>query len=299
MRFLQIGKAHSKNELGFKLLAEEAKASLVISTDSTDIHEHYDLVWIPQGFYHSIQLPNAKRILFGPHNFVFPNEPWLHRFNPVFEKSIYTCLSEYNKSIYTQFGTFCMPIVALPFPVDVLRFAPDNSEKTYDCFVYFKSRSRSDLQIIENYLQVRFMKYVVVYCGKYTEEDYISILKKSKFGIWIGSHESQGFALEEALSMNVPLCVYNVKSLNDEINGDGNHSYIEYKDKYDLSATSVPYWDEHCGILFYDLMNLNLCVSTMMNNYHTFEPRKYVLENLSPKACYERINSAFDTLLKS
>ena len=227
---------------------------------------------------------------------MFPNEPWLSNYNRPFEKSIYTCLSKYNKSIWEQFGTFCMPIVPLPFPVNVERFQPDNSLKEFDCFVYFKSRDRKELQYIENYLQCNNLKYIVIYCGKYKEEDYISILKKSKFGIWLGAHESQGFALEEALSMNVPLCVYNIESLNDEINGDGNHSYLEYKDNYDLSATSVPYWDNRCGILFYELNDINHNVMRMMNIYTSFEPRNYILETLSPKACYERIIKSFNKL---
>ena len=54
------------------------------------------------------------------------------------------------------------------------------------------------------------------YINKYNETDYINYLKECKYGIWVDAHESQGFALEEALSLDVPLLVWNIKSLNQE-----------------------------------------------------------------------------------
>ena len=36
----------------------------------------------------------------------------------------------------------------------------------------------------------------------------IKYIKKAKFGIVLGRHESHGFAIEEALSCNVPLLVW-------------------------------------------------------------------------------------------
>lgn len=297
MLFLQIGEAHIKNTKGFVLLAKEANAELTICDTITSTDIEYDLVWIPQGFYHSEHLLNAKRILYGPHNFVFPKEPWLYRFNPPFTRSLYTSLSDYVKKLYNQFGTFCMPIEPLPFPVDIERFKPSNEKiYKYDCFLYFKSRSKLKLNIIEEYLREKNITFITILCGKYKEEDYLEILNQVKFGIWFGAHESQGFALQEALSMNVPLIILNVKSLNDEINGEGNHSYLEYKDNYDLSATSTPYWDERCGLQCYELNDLEMTVNTMIDTYKTFSPRDFVLENLSPKVCYQRLMTTFDKL---
>ena len=295
MKFLRIGTAHTKNIRGFELLAQEANASLNAVDSIRDvIFDTYDLVWIPQGFYHSIQFPNVKHILYGPQNFVFPNEPWIYKFEPLMTKSLYTCLSEYVLKIWEQFPSLCMPVKPLPFPVDVERFSPNNSEKTYDCFVYFKSRSLQELQTIETILQQLNYKYIVFRYGYYNEEDYILNVNKCRFGIWFGAHESQGFALQEVLSMNVPLIVYNVKSLNDEINTQGNHSYLEYKDSYDLSATSCPYFDERCGLIIYHLNELHIAIVKIDTN--VYSPRTYVLENLSPKVCYERLIQSFNEL---
>jgi hypothetical protein len=96
--------------------------------------------------------------------------------------------------------------------------------------------------------------------------------------------------------MNIPLIICNVKSLNDEINAKGEHSYLEYKDKYDLSATSCPYFDERCGLVIYNLNDLNKNIEHMKDNYTMYQPRNYILETLSPKACYDRIIESFNEL---
>lgn len=297
MKFLRVGTGHIKNIRGFELLAEMNSAELEVLNHMENInYDSYDLVWIPQGFYHSLQLPNAKRILYGPHNFVFPSEPWTYRIKPQFERSIYTCLSEYIYKIWKQFPPLLMPIKPFPFPLDTELFKPNNSEKIYDCFIYFKSRSKQDLQHIENILSCLNYTYKVILYGNYEEKEYMDLLEKSKFGIWLGAHESQGFALQEALSMNIPLIICNVKSLNDEINDKGEHSYLEYKDKYNMSATSCPYFDERCGLVIYDLNDLNKNIEHMKDNYTTYQPRNYILETLSPKACYDRIIESFSEL---
>lgn len=296
MKFLRVGTAHTKNIRGFELLAQEANAELIVknSLENNLELDEYDLVWIPQGFYHSLQFPNSKGILYGPQNFVFPNEPWTYKIEPSFNRSIYTCLSDYIQKIWIQFPKICLPVKPLPLPVDIELFKPSNLEKNIDCFIYFKNRSKEDLQYIENILNCLNYTYKVLQYGHYKEEEYIDILNKSKFGIWLGAHESQGFALQEALSMNVPLIVCNVKSLNDEINGEGKHSYLEYKDNYNLSATSCPYFDERCGLIIYHLNELVDAIAKINNII--YNPREYVLEQLSPKVCYERLIDSFNEL---
>ena len=285
--FLQIGKAHTKNEIGFQLLAKEANAVLEFKYNPNII---YDLVWIPTGFYHSSQIPNAKKLLYGPHNFVFPTEPWI--LDIPFENSTYTCLSQWVKELYDNFKPLCMPVKILPFPVDVERFVSNNSDKTIDCFIYFKGREKKFKQFVEQYLQEKNISFVNIEYGKYNEEEYIDILNKVKFGIWIGCHESQGFALEEALSMNIPLLVLNVKTLHDEVNHEVIHSYLEYKDKYNLKATSCSYWDERCGEIIYELSELEYGLEKIKNG--KFRPRDFIVETLSPKVCYERLRTTIN-----
>ena len=84
-------------------------------------------------------------------------------------------------------------------------------------FVYFKRRKPSELQVLENTLIERKINYKVFdYVKRYEEEDYLEYLKKAKYGIILDAHESQGFAIEEAMSCNVPLLVWNATSMAQE-----------------------------------------------------------------------------------
>jgi hypothetical protein len=95
----------------------------------------------------------------------------------------------------------------------------------------------------------------------------------------LGRHESQGFALEEALSCNVPLFVWDVTSMNQEYGQNYNN----------IPATCIPYWDERCGEVFYNFNEINDKFMFFMSNLHTYEPRQYILENLTIDICSKKM----------
>jgi hypothetical protein len=288
MRFLKVGEAHHKNEIGFKLMAKVVNAEIIESENKNIWKEYFDLIWIPRGFYHSLEFPNSKRILYGPHNFTLPNEPWIYAFEPQFTNSIYTSLSPWVNNLYATYPKLCMPVKPLPFPVDVEAFKPSESKSyEYDCIIYFKNRLKSQLLYIQEILSENNIKYKTIICGSYKEEEYKEILNKVKFCVWIGCHESQGFAFQEALSMNVPLLVYDVISLHDEINSFGEEAYKDYKEE--LKATTCSYWDERCGIRFTDLNRFEIYLKEMLEKKEKYSPREYILEKLTPEKCIDRI----------
>jgi hypothetical protein len=128
----------------------------------------------------------------------------------------------------------------------------------------------------------------VLQYGSYNEEEYKSILKNSRFGIWIGSHESQGFALQEALSTNTPLLVWDVSSMFDEIY-NGSMEYMRYQGSKKLLATSCTTWDNTCGIRFTRSEDAEQSLDTMLANWNTFQPRKLIFDTLHPITCLQRM----------
>jgi len=137
----------------------------------------------------------------------------------------------------------------------------------------------SILQFFLKNLNINFR--IFDYVNKYSEEEYLNYLKDSKFGIWITAHESQGFALQEALSCDVPLLVWNVTSLNQEYGS--NHP--------NLPATTLSYWDEKCGEYFTNSNDLYNTFNKFISNLHNYKPREYILENLSIEKCSEKFIS--------
>ena len=103
----------------------------------------------------------------------------------------------------------------------------------------------------------------------------------AKYGIVLDAHESQGFAIEEALSCDVPLLVWNVSSMSQE---EG----INYPD---IPATSIPYWDKRCGEYFYNQEEFKSIFDEFISKLNTYKPREFILENLSVEKCSEKFKN--------
>jgi hypothetical protein len=195
---------------------------------------------------------------------------------------LYIQPSEWAKNVWIN-NPLCkdINIQSFAFGVDTETFSSDKPlierEKV---FIYFKHRNPLELKLIETFLTIKKYDYrIFSYKNRYSEEEYIEYLQNSKFGIWLGGHESQGFALEEALSSNVPLLVWSVKSMKQE-----------YGSSYDdIPATTIPYWDERCGEYFHNPTEVEDKFDIFISKIDTYKPREYIVENLSIEKCEEKL----------
>jgi len=153
-------------------------------------------------------------------------------------------------------------------------------------FIYFKRRHPQELHYIQSFLNAKNIQYrIFSYTDKYDENEYLHYLQNSKFGIWLDAHESQGFALEEALSCNVPLLVWNIKTMNQE-HGSTYQA---------IPATTIPYWDERCGEYFFDANELNTTFDKFISKLDSYKPRDYVVEKLSTNICENKLIDLIET----
>lgn len=287
---LWTGYVHPKNKTGFELMAKEAGAELKVLADPKRAADlSCNLLWIPYGYYPPVQFPRAEKIVYGPHNFVLPKAPWLSADWSATPHSYYNCLSEWNKKICEMCAKpeSSVPYRSLPFPVDTEEFKPCSAIKTVDCLVYAKHRSPEDVGYALSCIKAAGLTFLFVPYGAYKEEEYKEMLKAARFGIWIGCHESQGFALGEALSCGVPLLVWDVSRMGEEWNKDKEN--YEYQGALgQIPATSIPYWDSRCGYVAANREEFSLAIDLMKASYPYFRPREFVLETLSAKACLKR-----------
>jgi len=162
-----------------------------------------------------------------------------------------------------------------PVGIDTNLFSDKSSfEKKYDFLIYFKRRGIDELNFVIEQMNIMNKKYIIIEYGKYKEFDFIDAIEKSKYGIVIDNCESQGIAIQEMMSCNLPLLVWDVKYWIDR----------GYENKCD--ATSIPYWDSSCGEFFYDKIEFDEKIKSLMIGY--YNSTEYI----------ERFNSYSQYILK-
>lgn len=198
-------------------------------------------------------------------------------------KAVYLHPSQWVKCFWLDFGFDKCPIEVWPTGIDTDEFKPATDNKEY-VLVYFKQRSAEELNIVENVLKIKNIDYKLIdYNTSYKEDEYKNLLKKARYVIWLGRQESQGVALQEAMSCDVPILVCDVSYIG-QWSVDQKLKYILNKEESEYAnTTSAPYFDERCGIKIKDLSGINGAIEKMEEQLNGFRPREYVLESLNLK----------------
>jgi glycosyltransferase involved in cell wall biosynthesis len=295
MKLLFYGDSpHHKNRRGIELMCQAYSIDLEFTTNTHRLQTpDYTIVIINNCFIEPSLLPPNIKIIYGPQ--FWPCGSIIGEYKSDYEqKYVYNSLALWNRTtlleIYTSLVT---PIVQFPYAVDIDRFHIMKQTPIYDCLVYFKRRTNVIYEKAIQIMKSMNISYTIITYGHYNESTYIDLLSKCKFVLSLDAHESQGFALEEAMSCNVPLLVLDATSLYDETMDGVNSSYIHHKPKT-LYATSVPYWSDECGIKIESIDNLQLSLHKMLETYTSYTPREYVIRTLSPKMCMKRILDYFE-----
>jgi glycosyltransferase involved in cell wall biosynthesis len=279
IRMLYLGTyMHGKNEYALTHYPNIEITRIHHPNDLTKYNlKHYDCVYSPAIPIPVAQYPNT-RFLFGPQFSVFPDNRLLQIMGP---NTSYILLSTWVKQFWSQYIQNHLHLVDnIPFAVDTATFSPKRpiQERT-KVILYYKRRHPDELRYVENYLKSQQIEYKIFnYTQRYEERDYIEYLQQAKYAIWVTAHESQGFALQEALAMDVPLLVWSVTSMKQEYGS--NHP--------DIPTTTIPFWDSTCGEVFYDASAFSETYQRFLSKLETYRPREFVLKTLSTEVCETR-----------
>jgi hypothetical protein len=172
-----------------------------------------------------------------------------------------------------------------PVGIDTNSWQPSKLEKQYDILIYNKIRwnkpqyAQELLAPIHILLHSKGLRVVELKYGSYTPEEFYSALQLTKAMIFLCEHESQGIALCESLSMNVPVLAWDQGWCLDPNRFKWGTSHIR--------ATSVPFFDERCGMKFVDSNEFLTHFDHFWEKVQKddFQPRKYILENLTLEKC--------------
>lgn len=185
--------------------------------------------------------------------------------------------SEWVKKLYMKW----LPedkIEIWPVGIDTDKFRDmKNDNKSIDCLIYFKRRKQEELDFVKKFFDEKNITYEVVTYGSYNEDYFLEIISKSKFGFVLDNTESQGIAIQEMMSCNLPLLVWDVEFWEDR------------GDEYRVNATSIPYWNESCGIKFLDFGSFDKVYSLFLDNVDNYEPRNFIESELNLEKSVEKL----------
>ena len=154
------------------------------------------------------------------------------------------------------------------WPVGIETF---NNERDiiYDCLIYFKRREQKELDAVKQFLDSKNLTYKMVEYGGYGEDGFKQLVNSAKFCFLINGTESQGIAVQEIMSMGVPIIAWDIKE------------WLDQGEAYRVPATSIPYWDDKCGEVFFNIDDLEVTFSKFYATLDQYDPKAFIKDNLS------------------
>ena len=149
---------------------------------------------------------------------------------------------------------------------------------TYDCLIYFKRRSNEELEQVKSFLTKHNLEYRMIEYGGYDENEFRDLARQARFCFLLNGTESQGIAVQEMMSLGVPLFVWDLRTWEDQ------------GSEWSVPATSVPYWDDRCGERFYDVQDMEETFDRFCAKIREYTPRKLIESELSYKVSIKKLD---------
>ena len=225
-----------------------------------------------------------NRIVAGPYLMTHPSEwPTLCDEFPI---ARYLQHCQWATDIYKPyFGDRCFNWA---HGVDTGSWKPSGRQKEFDFLVYDKVRWNREylepnlIQPIRETLGKNGLTFAEVRYGFYREPEYRDLLARSRGMIFLVEHESQGSACQECLACDVPIFAWNQGWYLDPNQSTWGQPRVP--------ASSVPYFDERCGMTFRELSEFEENLDRFLNQLNAggFAAREYILRNLTVEKCAQR-----------
>ncbi|MDO8575681.1 MAG: hypothetical protein Q7R78_03210 [bacterium] len=230
-----------------------------------------DMVLVPSGIEtlkKTLKLRSEgkiKRLIVGPNITITPIDENSLLLNPNIDKILVP--SEWVKNFFLSFDkNLESKIIIWPAGIDIKEKGVDDSKNQYLIF-----KKNTDEKLFENiceYMRNNSIPFKVLEYGKFTKKEYLAELKKSFAMVYLQEIESQGIALLEAWSMNVPTFVWN----------PGSFVFKNYN-KTVTGNINAPYANEKTGDNFKDIEEFRRKLSTFIKNLNSYSPYEYAKEN--------------------
>lgn len=229
------------------------------------------------------KIPRESPILFGTSIYSHPNDnpglPGQRDIRRVLVPSEWVC---------RMFEQVWPGLVSVwPVGIDTERWTPaPDAAKDVDVLVYDKivwrreHYERSLIEPLYTELRRRGLRVETLRYGGYREEEMLALSKRSRAMVYLSRHETQGIAAQQMLGAGVPLFAW------DEGGFWQDPKYFPHEVKFE-PVTSVPYWDDRCGLKFLGGADLGETFDAFWKSIeaHAFSPREMIVERLTLEQC--------------
>jgi hypothetical protein len=164
--------------------------------------------------------------------------------------------------------------------VDTHFWKPKDVEKGKDVLVYWKNAPKAFSIETENILKNNDYNIHRVVYGNYSRRMFKKLLNRCQFAVFLSITETQGIALAESWSMNVPTIVWDPQI---------EHYYLR-----NVPTTASPYLTTETGVRWKEFGDLEALLKTI--DLSTFSPRQWTCTNMSDKTSAELFIKICSTL---
>jgi hypothetical protein len=176
-------------------------------------------------------------------------------------------------------------VVVFPYGIEIPDTAP--SVKEEEIILYTKNEKdqaklKTEIEVVKEFadrygLTVKLFEY-----GQYEKGDFLNSLKRVKFAVWLGQTESQGIALMEAWSYNVPTLVRR------------KDSWLDHDGEIFISE-AAPYLNPKRGV-YTRSESLHLSdLENFVTQLDEFNPRQSLIGDLDYATTAQRFRNLFES----
>lgn len=140
--------------------------------------------------------------------------------------------------------------------------------------IYWKDSPEALCKDAERVLREQSLDCRVVRYGSYDAATFKACLREAAMAVFLSTFETQGLALAEAWSMNVPTLVWNPQALTQ---WQGGRTFT--------AGSSAPFLTAATGRAWKTLEQLASAVREVLASPSSFAPRAWVLANMTDEVC--------------
>jgi len=212
----------------------------------------------------------------GPVNAMFPDEDGGVLQLPEIDRLIVA--GEWMKDFYRDAPALLAKSVACPCGVDTNFWKPTGAARTKTAVVYWKSGSEAFCAAVEQVVRDAGLEPRRVRSGHgehahFTREAFRALLDEAAVGVFLSAFETQGLALAEAWSMNLPTLAWDPRA------------ETEWRGRPFVAGSSAPYLTAATGRLWRTLDELPALLRSTLADLDAFQPRRWVLDHMTDAIC--------------